>query len=217
MRSDNNKSYYKMTDQEKKDYSKHIQTKYIKDFAEYLKIINKGRITLHRRQIIEWVNGLRTFGPDVLEAGWKGWIQKLKPHYVPSIADAIAHFKEVSCGMTLKTHNKIKDEEVSIESGSDFSQIMHLCMEYSNLGPIGFQKKCIKFYKGMLEKETVSDNKISFNDAIRSHKKLLKEAEANTDFQQISIDHQKKIVKKIKEVFVDPPKKKIMRGDQSPI
>jgi len=93
--SDNTKPYSKMSDDEKKDYSKFIQTKYIKDFAEYLKIINKGRITLHKRQIIDWVEGLRTFGPEVLQAGWKGWIQKLKPNYVPAIADAIEHFKRV--------------------------------------------------------------------------------------------------------------------------
>jgi hypothetical protein len=60
--SDNTKPYRKMSDVEKKDYSKFIQTKYIKDFAEYLSIINKGRITLHKRQIIDWVEGLRTFG-----------------------------------------------------------------------------------------------------------------------------------------------------------
>ena len=215
--SDNNKPYHKMTDQEKKDYSKYIQAKYIKDFAEYLKIINKGRITLHKRQIIEWVEGFRTFGPDVLDAGWKGWIQKLKPHYVPAITDAITHFKEVSFSMTRNTHNKIKNEKMSIKSSSDFSQLMQICISYSNIGPIGFHKNCISFYKGMLEKETASDNKRSFNSAIRSHKKLLKEAEDNPDFQQISKDHKEKVVKKIKEVFVDPPKKKIMRGDRSPI
>tara|TARA_R100001530_G_scaffold30647_1_gene24118 strand:- start:2256 stop:2906 length:651 start_codon:yes stop_codon:yes gene_type:complete len=215
--SDNSKSYYKMTDQEKRDYSKHIQTKYIRDFAEYLKIINKGRITMHKRQIIEWVEGLRTFSPDVLDAGWKSWIQKLKPHYVPSISDGIAHFKAVSANISQKTHHKTKHEEMSLESGSDFSQLMQICMSYSNIGPIGFHKNCIRFYEDMLAKETVKDNKRSFNDALRTHKKLLKEAEANSDFQQISKNHQKKIVKKIKEVFVDPPKKKIMRGDQSPI
>lgn len=215
--SDNKKPYYKMTDQEKKDYSKYIQAKYIKDFAEYLKIMNKGRITLHKRQIIEWVEGLRTFGPDVLDAGWKGWIQKLKPHYVPAITDAIAHFKAVSVNITQSAHHKTKNEEMSIDEGSDFSKLMKLCMSYSNIGPIGFHKNCISFYKDVLAKETASDNKRSFNEAIRSHKKLLKEAEANPDFQQISKDHKEKVVKKIKEVFVDPPKKKIMRGDQSPI
>ena len=61
------KPYSKMTDEEKLKYSKFIQNKYIVDFNEYLKILNKGRISLHKRQIVEWVEALRGFSPKVLK------------------------------------------------------------------------------------------------------------------------------------------------------
>jgi len=212
--SDNTKPYSKMSNDEKKNYSKFIQTKYIKDFAEYLKIINKGRITLHKRQIIDWVEGLRTFGPEVLQAGWKGWIQKLKPHYVPAIADAIEHFKRVSATMSKIEHKKTIEEPVSVDDKSDFGRLMHICMKYGTIGPIAFHKRCIEFYKSMVSKEKDRDNALSFNDAIHEHTRQLKEAEASPLIRQISKDNEKKVIDRVETLFVD---KKEFKGDESPI
>ena len=212
--SDHTKPYSKMSDDEKKDYSKFIQTKYIKDFAEYLKIINKGRITLHKRQIIDWVEGLRTFGPEVLQAGWKGWIQKLKPHYVPSIADAIEHFKRVSATMSKVEHKKIVEEPISLDESSDFGRLMNICMKYGTIGPIAFHKRCIEYYKDMASKEKDRDTALSFNDAIHEHTRQLKEAEASPLIRQISKDNEKKVIDRVETLFVD---KKEFKGDESPI
>ena len=43
--SDFNKPYNRMSDEEKREYSKFIQTKYINDFDGYLRVLNKGRFT----------------------------------------------------------------------------------------------------------------------------------------------------------------------------
>ena len=100
-----------MTDEEKLKYSKFIQNKYIVDFNEYLKILNKGRISLHKRQIVEWVEALRIFSPEVLDQGWKKWIQMLRPNFVPSITDGIEHFKAI---------NEMADKEKDIDAKSSF-------------------------------------------------------------------------------------------------
>jgi hypothetical protein len=212
--SDSVKPYSRMSDVEKKKYSKFIQTKYIADFAEYLEIINKGRITLHKRQLIDWVEGLRTFGPEVLKAGWKGWIQKLKPHYMPSIADAIEHFKRTSATMATTEHKKITEEPVSVDDKSDFGRLMHICMKYGTIGPIAFHKRCIEFYKSMVSKEKDRDNALSFNDAIHEHTRQLKEAEASPLIRQVSKENQEKVVNRIEELFVEG---KELKGDESPI
>jgi len=212
--SDRAKPYSRMSDLEKKEYSKFIQTKYIKDFSEYLKIINKGRVTLHKRQIIDWVEGLRTFGPEVLKAGWKGWIQKLKPHYVPSIADAIEHFKKASATLATTEHKKIAKEPVSLDEGSDFGRLMHICMKYGTIGPIAFHKRCIEYYKDMASKEKDRDNALSFNDAIHEHKRQLKEAEESPLIKQIAKENQEKVVDRIEELFGG---EREFKGDKSPI
>jgi len=40
-----------------------------------------------------------------------------------------------------------------------------------------FHKECIRFYKGVLDKETDPESRVGFNKAIEGHKKLLRKEE----------------------------------------
>ena len=130
--------YAKMSDEKKLEYSKYIQNKYIVDFNDYLKLLNNGRISLQKRQIVEWVEALRAFGPEVLEAGWKKWIQLLRPNFVPSIKDGIEHFKVASATISRAQHKTTKKEVMSIDEKSDFHRFMLLCQKFTAIGPIAF-------------------------------------------------------------------------------
>ena len=208
------KPYSKMTDEEKLKYSKFIQNKYIVDFNEYLKILNKGRISLHKRQIVEWVEALRIFSPEVLDQGWKKWIQMLRPNFVPSITDGIEHFKAIAATKSRVEHNKAKEEPMCVPDISDFHRLMVLCQEFGEIGPIAFHNKCIEFYNEMADKEKDIDAKSSFKSGAREHAKLLKKAESVPEYQSVARKHREKIVDKIEEVFETDP---IYRGNKSPI
>ena len=208
------KPYSKMTDEEKLEYSKFIQNKYIVDFNEYLKILNKGRISLHKRQIVEWVEALRVFSPEVIQAGWKKWIQLLRPNFVPSIKDGIEHFKVASTTISRAEHTKNKDEEMSLDTQSDFHRFMVLCQRFTEIGPISFHQKCIDFFNEVADKEKDINAKSSFKSGAREHAKLLKKAESVPEYQSVARKHREKIVDKIEEVFETNP---IYRGNKSPI
>ena len=211
--SDFSKPYNRMTSDEKREYSKFVQNKYIKDFNEYLKIINKGRISLHKRQIIEWVEAIREFPPEVIDSGWKKFIQLLRPNFVPSIKDAIEHFKAMPTPIR-RVERTEPEEEVSSSYRTDFSKLMNLCMKYASIGPISFHKQCIEFYEMMAAKEKDIDNKSSFKKAVREHTKLLKKAESTPEYQSVARKHEEKIMDTIEEVFETTP---ILRGNKSPI
>ena len=215
MMSDFSEPYRKMTDDKKREYSKFVQNKYIKDFNEYLKIINKGRISLHKRQIIEWVEAIREFPPEVIDSGWKKFIQLLRPNFVPSIKDAIEHFKAMPTPIrrVVRTEPEPEDDE-SLASRSDFSKLMVLCRSFGELGPISFHRECIKYFETMAAKEQNIEAKSSFKKAVREHTKLLKKAEITPEYQSIARKHEEKIMDTIEEVFETTP---ILRGNKSPI
>ena len=206
--------YAKMTDEKKLEYSKYIQNKYIVDFNEYLKVLNNGRISLQKRQIVEWVGALRAFGPEVLEAGWKKWIQLLRPNFVPSIKDGIEHFKVASATISRAEHKVNKEEEMSVDEMSDFHRFMLLCQKFTAIGPISFHQKCSDFHNEMADKEKDIDAKSGFRSGAREHARLLKEAKATPEYQSVARKHEEKIIDKIEEVFETNP---IYRGNKSPI
>ena len=211
--SDFSKPYGRMTSDEKREYSKFVQNKYIKDFNEYLKIINKGRISLHKRQIIEWVEAIREFPPEVINGGWKKFIQLLRPNFVPSIKDAIDHFKAIP-SPTNQFRRAEPEGDTSLASRSDFSKLMVLCGRIGELGPISFHKECIKYFEAMAAKEDDIEAKSSFKKAVREHTKLLKKAESTPEYQSVARKHEEKIMDTIEEVFETTP---ILRGNKSPI
>jgi hypothetical protein len=211
--SDFNKPYKKMTDDEKREYSKFIQTKYINDFDGYLRVLNKGRISLHKRQIIEWVEALREFTPEVIDSGWKQFIQLLRPNFLPSIKDAIDHFKIKEAPIRSRVV-KEPEIEVSEEDRTDIRRLMQLCKQYSALGPIAFHRECIKFYNEMADKEKDINNKSSFKQAVREHTKLLKEAENTPEYKSIQRKREDSVMDALEEAFGTDP---IYRGNKSPI
>tara|TARA_R110000824_G_scaffold229112_1_gene416781 strand:+ start:2821 stop:3459 length:639 start_codon:yes stop_codon:yes gene_type:complete len=211
--SDFNKPYNRMSDEEKREYSKFIQTKYINDFDGYLRVLNKGRISLHKRQIIEWVEALRMFSPEVIDSGWKKFIQLLRPNFVPSIKDAIDHFKTTPTPIRTVRREE-PEEKVSDEQKTDLHKLMNLCMKYSEVGPIAFHNQCIDFYETMAEKEQDINNKSSFKQAVREHRKMLKEAENIPEYKSIAKKNREKVIDTIEEVFETDP---IHRGNKSPI
>lgn len=150
--SDFNKPYNKMDDDEKLAYSRHIQSKYIKDLDEYLKVLNNGKISLHKRQIIEWVEGLRTYNDNTLDAGWKDFIQTFRPNFLPSIADAREHFKKYN--VTIHKAEEPAPDAGDNMSNGDFHKFLSLCMRYKHDGPIVFNENLIKFWKEMADQAT---------------------------------------------------------------
>lgn len=190
MVSDFNKPFIRMTDDEKLAYSRFIQVKYIKDFNDYLKALNNGRISLQKVQIKEWVEALRKFMPGTLEAGWKEFIQTLRPNYLPSILEAREHFKKYTV-----SYKEPVQENDDYMSRKDFSRMVRLCMNYKKDGAAVFHKKCIDFWQELADKETDPTIKSVHLESVSKHKQMLRD---------------------VKESVKIPDNKKI-RGDRCPI
>lgn len=173
------KNYSGQSDDDKKHYSHFIQVKYISDLDEYIQALNDGRTRFTKRQVIEWVEGLRIFSDVVLQAGWKVLIQGLRPHYVPSITEAQGIFKNVVLKANTDAHRKIRaaEQNKNLGGGTGLSRLMKICMSFSKTGEAGFHKKCIEFYNDMATGTKDRKLKVSFKDAIREHTKLLKKCD----------------------------------------
>ena len=65
----------------------------------------------------------------------------------------------------------------STTAKKDFGRLMKLCTAYNDIGAVMFHKECIRFYKGVLDKETDPESRVGFNKAIEGHKKLLRKEE----------------------------------------
>ena len=167
MSSDFDKPFAKMSDDEKLAYSRYIQGKYIKDFNKYLIELNNGRISLQKMQIKEWVEALRKYRAQTLKAGWKDFIQTLRPNYLPSIIEAREHFKKYT---VLYKKPEIDDDSVDKD---DFKKMITLCMDYRVDGPILFHQKCIVFWQELADKETNADLRYEHLKSAKKHKQML--------------------------------------------
>lgn len=168
--SDFKKPFIKMTDDEKLAYSRFIQGKYIKDFNDYLKALNNGKISLQKVQIKEWVEALRRFMPGTIEAGWKEFIQTLRPNYLPSILEAREHFKKY----VVPYKEPVEDND-DYMSDKDFRRMMRLCMDYRKDGAALFHQKCITFWKELAGKETDPTIKSEHLESVSKHKQMLRD------------------------------------------
>ena len=168
MSSDFDKPFIKMSDDEKLAYSRHIQGKYIKDFNKYLIELNNGRISLQKMQIKEWVEALRKYRPQTLDAGWKDFIQTLRPNYLPSIVEAREHFKNYTV-----PYKEPETDDISIDRG-DFKRMIALCMDYRKDGAVLFHQKCIAFWQELADKETDANLRHEHLKSVKTHKRMLK-------------------------------------------
>ena len=167
-----------MTNDEKMAYSGHIQGKYIEEFNNYLKALNNGRIRLQTIQIKQWVEGLRTFQPQALDAGWQDFIQTLRPNYLPSITEAREHFKKYVKDYHVPVLDQTKD--LGEMTDEDVRNMFSLCMNFKKDGAVMFHTKCMEFWQRMANKEADSGIKREYFRAVSKHKQMRKDAIENT-------------------------------------
>jgi len=166
-----------MTNDEKMAYSGHIQGKYIEEFNNYLKALNNGRIRLQTIQIKQWVEGLRTFQPQALDAGWQDFIQTLRPNYLPSITEAREHFKKYVKDYHVPVLDQIDDSGEMTDE--DVRSMFSLCMNFKKDGAELFHTKCMEFWQKMADKETEPDIISEHLQAVAKHGKMRTETGDN--------------------------------------
>ena len=163
-----------MTDGEKLAYSSHVQGKYIEEFNNYLKALNNGRIRLQTIQIKQWVEGLRTFRPQVLDAGWQDFIQTLRPNYLPSITEAREHFKKYVKDYQAPALDH--EEDWGAMTDDDVRKMFGLCANFKKDGPFLFHTKCVEFWQSMADKERDPSIKDEHLNAVAKHKQMRTDA-----------------------------------------